>query len=248
MSYTILIRHGESEANVAADNSDVPTTKLTKRGHEQAKQAAEYLADLKFLNIKYILASPYTRAMETAEHIAKKLRLKILLVDDLRERSSGIIDGVKFTNIKHMTRMISKKTRSGKTIEKIEHIGEKIQTMDNHITQLAISKTSTADPRWKEAMDKLITLCEAETDADVYHRVNKAIKKNTAGKGSVLIVSHGGAIGAYLGGRFGISPDALGANYGKDISGRDIKNCHLSIINNKTKKLELMINTKYLEY
>ena len=245
MTYIILLRHGESEANVANDNSDVPTTKLTKRGHEQAKRAAEYIASLKFLNIKHVLSSPFTRALDTATHVAKKLKLKVTVVDGLREASSGIIDGVKFGDVKHLTHTVTTKSASGAIIKKVIPVGAKLVELDAKLDALAKSGMSQADPAWKALIDKFIEISGGETEVDIYRRISKVVKEY-ANAGSILIVSHGGTIREYISGRFNINRATIGTNYGKDKNGKDITNCHLSIINTKTKKLEMMFNTKYL--
>lgn len=242
-SYLVLIRHAESEANVAKDNSDVPTTKITKLGHAQAKRAAEYISSLKFLNIKYIVSSPYTRTLETAEYIAKKLKLKVNIEPDLREASGGITDGVKYEDIKHLTKKIRHKTPSGKIVEKVYPVGAKLNEIDNTLSKMAKAGVSRAEPAWIALIDEFIELSGGETDVDVYKRASRAIKKYTA-KGNTLVVSHGGTIKEYLGQRFNINASTIGANYAQDANGKDITNCHISIIHGD--KLMTMLDTKYL--
>jgi len=88
-----LIRHGESEANLAGITAgggvDSP---LTKRGEEQARQLADFIH---YLNIKpsCIFASPMKRAHKTAEIINRNLKLDISVVDNLYEHHVGDWEG-----------------------------------------------------------------------------------------------------------------------------------------------------------
>ena len=83
----ILLRHGQSEFNLAmmATRRDpgIEDPRLTEYGHHQAENAAAGLAGNK---ITRIIASPYTRALQTAEPIARRLRLKIEIRPIVRER------------------------------------------------------------------------------------------------------------------------------------------------------------------
>ena len=65
-----LIRHGQSEFNVVyeTDGSDpmILDAPLTALGHAQARQAREKVANM---NIKLVITSPLTRAIQTAQTI-----------------------------------------------------------------------------------------------------------------------------------------------------------------------------------
>ncbi len=83
----ILLRHGQSEFNLlfTATRRDpgIPDPKLTELGHQQAQAAAEALADAP---IRRIIASPYTRALETAAPIARRLGVPVIVTPTVRER------------------------------------------------------------------------------------------------------------------------------------------------------------------
>jgi broad specificity phosphatase PhoE len=83
----ILLRHGQSEFNLlfTATRKDpgIEDPRLTPLGHEQAEQAALALADQ---GIRRIVASPYTRALQTAEPLARLLGLPVLVNVAVRER------------------------------------------------------------------------------------------------------------------------------------------------------------------
>jgi glucosyl-3-phosphoglycerate phosphatase len=83
----ILLRHGQSEFNLhfTATKRDpgIVDAPLTELGHTQAAEAAAALADA---GIKRIIASPYTRALQTAEPLARTLGLPVLVTPAVRER------------------------------------------------------------------------------------------------------------------------------------------------------------------
>jgi broad specificity phosphatase PhoE len=83
----ILLRHGQSEFNLhfTATRRDPGITdpRLTPLGHDQAEQAAQTLADA---GVRRIVASPYTRALQTAAPLALRLGLPVLVDVTVRER------------------------------------------------------------------------------------------------------------------------------------------------------------------
>lgn len=85
----ILIRHGESQWNEIYSRTgvspDIPDPHLTPRGREQVKRAAEALAQLP---IRRVLVSPYTRALQTAEIIARSLDLPMEVEPLVREHAN----------------------------------------------------------------------------------------------------------------------------------------------------------------
>jgi broad specificity phosphatase PhoE len=83
----ILLRHGQSEFNLhfTATRRDpgIEDARLTEYGHHQAEHAARQLAREP---ITRIIASPYTRALQTAQPLARLLGLKIEIQPIVRER------------------------------------------------------------------------------------------------------------------------------------------------------------------
>jgi broad specificity phosphatase PhoE len=83
----ILLRHGQSEFNLhfTATKRDpgIPDPKLTELGLQQAEAAVLALAGER---ITRIIASPYTRALQTAAPIARQHGLPILVNPTVRER------------------------------------------------------------------------------------------------------------------------------------------------------------------
>ena len=89
----ILIRHGESEFNRHFNRTRVdpgiPDPALTDAGRQQAAAAAERLQDH---DVARLLASPYRRALETAEIIAERLGVPIAVEPLVRERCAFVCD------------------------------------------------------------------------------------------------------------------------------------------------------------
>lgn len=85
-----LVRHGENLANITKEFShrhiDYP---LTPKGVLQAQQTAEHLADK---GIHAIYSSPLRRAVETAEIIAARLGLRVVVLEELREINVGDLE------------------------------------------------------------------------------------------------------------------------------------------------------------
>ena len=89
----ILLRHGQTMFNVVFSETRVDPglvdPPLTEAGRAQAAAAAESLAAH---GITRLLASPYTRALETAHIIADRLRLPVQVDHRVRERCAYACD------------------------------------------------------------------------------------------------------------------------------------------------------------
>ncbi len=84
----ILVRHGESDINVAGLLShDIDNNSLTERGKKQAERTAHQLAGLK---IDRIISSPVKRAAETAEIISRIINVDVVYNDELKEIDLGM--------------------------------------------------------------------------------------------------------------------------------------------------------------
>ena len=92
MTDLVLVRHGETDWNLAGrvqGRTDIP---LNETGREQARATAERLTGTAF---DAVAASPLSRAAETARIIADGLGLgDVELVDDLVERNYGDAEGM----------------------------------------------------------------------------------------------------------------------------------------------------------
>lgn len=86
-----LMRHGQSVVNVERRLTCRSLEgDLTDLGREQAAKAADWLADK---GISRILHSPFHRAEQTAQIVAKKLNLPLEVEDGLREMDCGDFEG-----------------------------------------------------------------------------------------------------------------------------------------------------------
>jgi glucosyl-3-phosphoglycerate phosphatase len=89
----ILVRHGQSEFNVVFNatrrDPGIRDPRLTDEGRRQARDAAETLRPL---GLKSLIASPYTRALETAEILAAALNIPIQVEPLVGERAAFICD------------------------------------------------------------------------------------------------------------------------------------------------------------
>jgi broad specificity phosphatase PhoE len=85
-----FVRHGECVGNVRRLLVAPDESPLTPLGHDQARAAA---AELSSPSVEVVLSSPMLRARQTAEHIVAACPgSRLVLVDDLRERSFGEMD------------------------------------------------------------------------------------------------------------------------------------------------------------
>ena len=80
-----IVRHGQSEAN-AQKMFGFAENPLTKKGKEQAKLLEKTLHHIHF---DKIYSSTLTRAIQTAEIIAKKRGMSIKSIDGIQERDYG---------------------------------------------------------------------------------------------------------------------------------------------------------------
>ncbi|MBI3710674.1 MAG: histidine phosphatase family protein [Proteobacteria bacterium] len=88
-----LIRHGQSEFNAVFSltrvDPGIRDPRLTEEGRRQAAAAAQFL---KQHDIRRLLASPYTRTLETATIIADALGLEVTIEPMVRERAAYMCD------------------------------------------------------------------------------------------------------------------------------------------------------------
>lgn len=85
-----FMRHGVTDHNLARvimGQRDVP---LNESGRSQARDAADMLSCER---IAAIAVSPLSRATETAEIVAGRLSVPIQVIDGLKERAWGVLEG-----------------------------------------------------------------------------------------------------------------------------------------------------------
>jgi broad specificity phosphatase PhoE len=89
----ILVRHGQSEFNVVFTvtrrDPGIRDPRLTPEGRRQAEAAADTLASQ---GIERLISSPYARALETAEIVARRLDIAITVEPLVGERAAFACD------------------------------------------------------------------------------------------------------------------------------------------------------------
>lgn len=88
----LVIRHGESEADLLDVHEGRADFALTERGHRQAGAMANYVANN--YNISKIYASTLTRAKQTAQHLSDKAGIPIIFDENLMEFNNGLLAGL----------------------------------------------------------------------------------------------------------------------------------------------------------
>jgi len=92
-----IVRHGETEWNLADKMQGISDSPLTPKGIALAKELGEKLAGMKFSKI---YTSDLGRAYNTAKYINEKLGLEIVPESRLRERNMGIFEGHNWAYVK----------------------------------------------------------------------------------------------------------------------------------------------------
>lgn len=96
MQHIYVVRHGQSQANASKHVTGSRNSPLTELGRAQARLAGKSAKDL---HIDLIVASPLSRAHETARIIAEEIGYPpadIRLIDGLHERSLGTLEGTSY--------------------------------------------------------------------------------------------------------------------------------------------------------
>ncbi|MGZ8795946.1 MAG: histidine phosphatase family protein [Thermoanaerobaculia bacterium] len=93
----ILVRHGETEHNLAGIVQGWSDSELSERGRQQVARLAERL---KTFEADVIFSSPLQRAMTTAQLIAGATGLEVRTLDGLREMNYGRWEGQSFLDIR----------------------------------------------------------------------------------------------------------------------------------------------------
>ena len=136
-----LFRHGETDWNaqkrLQGRTGDMP---LNEKGLSQANTIAS-----KFQGkiIKTIYSSPLKRAKQTAEVVANHLKADITYIDDLQERSFGILEGMSFDEITDKYPELQELISYSKNCDFVSEDGNTYGTESLKDTQARIYKTIT---------------------------------------------------------------------------------------------------------
>jgi len=90
----IIMRHGESEADILKVMEGRADFSLTENGRSQAQSSAEWLVNN--YKINKIFASPLRRAAQTAQAVSDKCGIEVAYDDDLMEWQNGLIAGLPY--------------------------------------------------------------------------------------------------------------------------------------------------------
>ena len=91
MTTLLLVRHGETDWNADGRLQGQTDRPLSDFGRRQARRLADELADEE---LEAIYSSDLSRARETAEIVAERLGLPVVLDPDLREKDWGTWEGL----------------------------------------------------------------------------------------------------------------------------------------------------------
>ncbi|MBQ7096635.1 MAG: histidine phosphatase family protein [Clostridia bacterium] len=97
MTTLIMVRHGQSQANLEEYFAGHTNAQLTEVGISQAKLTAQYLKEN--YNISKVYASDLSRAFETGRCISDIFKTEIIPVRNLREIYAGKWEGKAFDTI-----------------------------------------------------------------------------------------------------------------------------------------------------
>lgn len=88
----LIIRHGESEADLLDAHEGRADFALTPRGHAQAEAMAAWVAAR--YSLSRLVCSPLRRARQTAEHLARRTGLPLCENEKLMEFNNGLLAGL----------------------------------------------------------------------------------------------------------------------------------------------------------
>ena len=93
----LLVRHGVTEYSVAKRFAGRSDLELTDAGREQARRTAERVAELGPVDV--LISSPLRRTRQTAQHLADRLGLPVLIEDGMVETDFGDWDGYTYAEV-----------------------------------------------------------------------------------------------------------------------------------------------------
>ncbi|MCT4598448.1 MAG: histidine phosphatase family protein [Vallitalea sp.] len=93
----ILLRHGETKANVDKIIYGITHSEFTENGLSQVDYMVDYL---KHKKVDYIYSSPLKRTLHIANIVGRTLNTEINVVDDVAEMNYGIFEGLTSDEVK----------------------------------------------------------------------------------------------------------------------------------------------------
>ncbi len=113
MAKLLLIRHGQPKLHAEDRFWGKTDIELSDVGVKQAEQLGDRLAQTK---IDVVYSSTLLRAIETAEMVASRQKLKIFALKELCECSFGFAEGLTFNEISQKFPALGKELAQGKTV------------------------------------------------------------------------------------------------------------------------------------
>jgi probable phosphoglycerate mutase len=153
MPIFLLIRHGETDYNKKMHIAGrLPDVHINNKGRQQAQALADKLASVP---IKAIYSSPLERTMETAEPLAKALKLEVVPIPGLLETDCGEWQGQSVRKLRHLKTWQSVQQHPalfhfpggewiGECQHRMVHVIESLRL--NHAAQDLLACFSHADP------------------------------------------------------------------------------------------------------
>ena len=97
--HLIIIRHGQTQANVDHKWHGSTDTALNETGGLQAQKAAERIAR-EHSDVSAIYASPLQRTLHTAQRIAELLDIEVITEPRIQEYGIGTLEGTSFDELR----------------------------------------------------------------------------------------------------------------------------------------------------
>lgn len=100
-----IVRHGETEWNVAKRIQGQTDSPLTDAGKKQAKELGKIFQDIHF---DAVFSSDLLRAKRTAEIITMEKQLEVITTRVLRERAFGQFEGAQINELREIDKILEK--------------------------------------------------------------------------------------------------------------------------------------------
>lgn len=172
------MRHGESENNVlgVSNTHDLNAYHLTELGREQSEVAAEYLQNE---GIDAIYASPFLRTQETAEVVARRLGVPVIIDPRIAELDELSEDGLKVITVENLMDWNQGHEKDGSYTALHKRIKDFIDTLESSFEGKTFLLITHATPQnMLEAVIKTDTDAEAESFFLSTQRSDYPFKKN----------------------------------------------------------------------
>ena len=132
----LIVRHGQTSWNVERRIQGWRDIELNENGHSQAKALATFLAaqhQQPEQRIDAVYSSDLLRAQQTAQAVAQSLTLPFRVIQGIRERNYGVLEGVPFDRM-HEHDPVSAKVWAERDPDGIIPNGETLRQFHQRVT------------------------------------------------------------------------------------------------------------------